>query len=268
MVQLEEAAGAALRGVGVEEPEIASFENLIGTPTRGLLLYGSRARGDFLDHSDFDVLRLAPGDFRTFKVGRLSVSTYTAAQLASASGTLFGTHLLRDGRILYDPSGELTDALHRIEPAAPQMLLDTVHRYSLILDLPASERADHLPGLVRLARYLLRTAVYAKAMQQGRPCFSVRELADRFADPALTMLLASDPAVLPPPTNALLDELTARLVATAGSLPHNSFGSLAATATGMWDVDRNLAALAVRAGSEDDAAADSLDYSDLPKVLL
>jgi hypothetical protein len=268
MADLEEHARAALRSVGVTEPEIADFEKRVDTPTRGLLLYGSRARGDYLDHSDFDVLRLARGDFHTYKVRRLSVSAYTAEQLAGASGTLFGTHLLRDGRVLFDPAGELAEALSRIAPATPDALLATVRRYSMILDLPASERSGHLPGLVRLTRYLLRTAVYARAMLQGKPCFSVRELAIRFDDPALTTLLASDPDLLAPASLALLDELTSRLVAIVGPLPHNRFGSLAAIATGMWDEDRNLAALAVRAGSEDEDDGDNLDYSDLPKVLL
>jgi hypothetical protein len=268
MADLEEDARAALRSAGVTEQEIADFEKRVDTPTRGLLLYGSRARGDYLDHSDFDVLRLARGDFHTFKLRRLSVSTYTAEQLGGASGTLFGTHLLRDGRVLFDPAGELAEALSLIAPATPGALLATVRRYSMILDLPASERSGHLPGLVRLTRYLLRTAVYAKAMLQGKPCFSVRELAIRFDDPALATLLASDTDLLAPASPALMDELTSRLVAIVGPLPYNRFGSLAATATGMWDGDRNLAALAVRAGSEDDDDADSLDYSDLPKVLL
>lgn len=258
----------ALRNVGVTAQEIADFERRVDTPTRGLLLYGSRARGDYLDHSDFDVLRLARGDFHTFKARRLSVSTYSGEQLRGASDTLFGTHLVRDGRVLFDPEGELAEALDQIVPATPNALLANVRRYSMILDLPTSELSGHLPGIVRLTRYLLRTAVYARAMLQGRPCFSVRELAIRFDDPALATLLASDTELLAPVSPALLDELTSRLVAIVGPLPHNRFGSLAATAIAVWDTDRNLAALAVRAGSEGEDDADSLDYSDLPKVLL
>ena len=212
MVALDEKARVALADVGVTEQEIAELETRVLTPTVGLLLYGSRARGDYLDHSDFDLLRLAFGDFRTFKLRRLSVSTYTPGQLASASGTLFGTHLLRDGKILFDPTGTLAATLSKVTPATPEDLMANVRRYSMVLDLPSPERAAHVAGLVRLTRYLLRTAIYAKAMQQGRPCFSVRELAIRFDDPPLATLLASDPHLLEPPSLALLDHLTARLV--------------------------------------------------------
>jgi hypothetical protein len=102
-------------------------------------------------------------------------------------------------------------------------------------------------------------------MLGGTPCFSVRELATRFSDPPLITLLASDPEVTGPPSPELLDELTARLVAILGPLPKNTYGSLATLAVATWDKDRNLAALAIRAASEDE---DTLDYSDLPKVLL
>jgi len=116
-----------------------------------------------------------------------------------------------------------------------------------------------------LARYLLRTAIYAKAMMHGEPCFSVRELAERFHDSSLATLLASDQEITGPPSEELLDTLITRLVTVVGPLPENKFGSVSALAVGAWDADRNLAALAIRAASEDE---ETLDYSDLPKVLL
>lgn len=233
--------------------------------TLGLMIYGSRARGDHLPTSDFDLLRLSCAASPTFKVGRVSVSSYSTEQLQSATRTLFGTHLLRDGKILYDPTRKLAMIVAEFEPADPHDLLQAVHRYSMVLDQSWGEQLIHYSGLVRLTRYLLRTAVYAIAMLQGTPCFSVRELAERFNDPALATLLASDPNLTSPPSKPLLDELTARLVAIVGPFPENMYGSLSALAVGMWDSDRNLAALAVRAASEDE---DTLDYSDLPKVLL
>lgn len=64
----------------------------------------------------------------------------------------------------------------------------------------------------------------------------------------------------------LLNELTSRLAHAIGPFPLHEYGSLEALAVACWDTDRNLAALAVRAGSEDEQ--DSINYSDLPKVLL
>lgn len=153
----------------------------------------------------------------------------------------------------------------RLEPARPDQLLETVHHYSVILNQPPSERLCNLPGLVRLARYLLRTAVYAQAMRIGPPCFSVRELASKFGDPDLATLLASDPIVTGPPTIDILEDLVKRLTTIVGPLPPNTYGSISALAVATWDEDRILATLAIRAASDDE---NTLDYSDLPKVLL
>lgn len=238
----------------------------IKNQTKGLLLYGSRARTDYQASSDFDLLRYTTSwSSPTFKVGRVSVSSYTREQLASASGTLFGTHLRRDGRILAECDSDLTQLVSEIRPANPAELLARVTAYSTILVQPDAVKAAHFAGMVRLARYLLRTAIYASAMAEGKPCFSVRQLAARFNDPRLATLLASDPEVTGPPSIGLLQELTSRLVQVIGPLPEHDYGSLEALAVGMWEADRNLAALAIRAGSEDE---DSINYSDLPKVLL
>jgi hypothetical protein len=103
-------------------------------------------------------------------------------------------------------------------------------------------------------------------MAAGDTCFSVRELANRFNDSSLAILLASDPEITGPPSITLLEELIDRLAHIIGPLPLNDYGSLEALAVGTWDTDRNLAALAIRAGSED--GDDSINYSELPKVLL
>ena len=262
-----EELAAALRSLGLQRAEVAGVLERIAENTQGLLLYVSRARGDFLPTSDFDLLRLTTDTTTpTFKSGRVSVSSYTEIQLLSADETLFGTHLKRDGKILVDPDGFLARFLDLVVPADAGQLLRRVHRFSILLNLPEAETAEHCSGLVRLARYLLRTAVYSQAMKDDRPCFSVRELAVRFADEQLATLLASDPEITGLATLSLLDELTHRLEVIVGPVPPNKYSTLQALAVDCWDNDRNLAALAIRAADEDDA--DSLDYSDLPKVLL
>jgi len=256
---------AAIDSLRLDPEERAELISRWPEATSGLLIYGSRARGDYLHTSDFDLLRLTPTPHPTFKRGRVSVSSYSPEQLRSASHTLFGTHLLRDAKIIFDPAGDLARIIATFQPATPSDLLRKVHYYSTILDQPRGEQVEHCPGLVRLARYLLRAAVYAQSMRSGAPCFSVRELAQRFNDPELATLLASDYKLTGPPTIAKLKELTERLHSIVGPPSPNSFGSLAALAVAMWDSDRNLAALAIRAASEDE---ETLDYSDLPKVLL
>ena len=155
----------------------------IATEKKGLLLYGSRARDDYEASSGFDILRYTSSwKSLTFKSGRVSVSSYTREQLESASGTLFGTHHRRDGRVLVELGDDLTRLIEDLQPADPAQFLARVTQcstcqrqlnfdqlsatpgqYSVAADTtilvqPDSEKAAHFPGMVRLSRYLLRTA--------------------------------------------------------------------------------------------------------------
>lgn len=257
----------SLENLGLTVSEVRGVITRIASETVGLLLYGSRARDDSLPQSDFDILRYTTSwKSPTFKSGRASVSSYTREQLDSASGTLFGTHLRRDGRILIENGDGLARIIKGLQPADPIQLLARVTQYSMILVQPAAEKEAHFAGMVRLARYLLRTAIYASVMSDGESCFSVRELAARFNEPRLAILLASDPETTGPPSVKLLNDIIDRLIAVIGPFPRHDFESLEALAVAYWDIDRNLSTLAIRAGSESDK--DSINYSALPKVLL
>ena len=103
----------------------------IATEKKGLLLYGSRARDDYEASSGFDILRYTSSwKSRTFKSGRVSVSSYTREQLESASGTLFGTHHRRDGRVLVELGDDLTRLIENLQPADPAQLLARVTQCS------------------------------------------------------------------------------------------------------------------------------------------
>lgn len=256
---------SALASTGLATKEIDEISGHVADDTIGLAIYGSRARGDAVPTSDFDLLQLATHPHGTLKVGRASVSAYTPEQLRSASRTLFGTHLIRDARVLYDPAGVLASVLRSLEPADPCELLARVRRYSVILDVSSGELVSKLEGLVRLARYLVRTAIYAQAMLEGEPCFSVRELASRFNEPGLATLLASDPIITGPPTLRVFEELLSRLERVLGELPRNESDTLLATALAHWEDDRLLATMAIRASGE---TSEDFDYSDLPKIML
>ena len=143
----------------------------------------------------------------------MSVSCYTVDQLRTANGTLFGMHLARDGVAVYDPDEILGSLLVVMGQPDPVVLLARAKHFSAILDVTAVELNVYLDGLVRLARYLLRSAIYAVAIAQGSPCFSVRELAVRFAEPELADLLSSDPSVQSPNTTATFRDLVGRLSA-------------------------------------------------------
>lgn len=247
-------------------PEL--IEAALGTlpeVAKGVLIYGSRARGDHLDHSDLDLLALVPRHTNSRKYDSSNVTCYTAEQLRHASGTLFGMHIRRDGIIIDDTDGELNEILQDLEDPDPPALLLRIRHFSSILDLAMTDREEHLVGLCRLARFLLRTAIYTHTLEEGSPCFSVRELASRFRDHELTTLLSSDPRVVGEASIELLDELCTRLRKAVGSAPSPSYASLMTLVVGEWDSDPECATLALLAMIDDHV---ELDYSQLANVFL
>ncbi len=239
--------------------------DLIPSDLDGLLVYGSRARTDFTPCSDLDLLALVPNERGSRAHSGVSLSCYTPSQLRSASGTIFGMHLQRDGIVAYDSTGELGPILASFVEPDPMALFRRIRQLGAVLDASTIDRREHLAGLVRLARYLLRTATYALALSQGRPCFSVRELAERFQEPQLAQLLASDPMQQNPVSDMLLSDLKVRIERIVGQLANNPCVSLQALAVNDWDVDRDRATLAILASSKH---GDTFDYTQLPKVLL
>lgn len=231
----------------------------------GLLLYGSWARGDADERSDLDVLALDFTGPRPSRGGRVSLSLYEEAELQAASGTLFGHHLVRDGLVLFDPEDRLANVLALIKPPVPGQVLARVQEFSAVLDVPDSDRDEYLEGLTKVARYLLRSALYAKALAQGAACFSVREIAAREADPDLATVLSSHRSVQPAATAAVLRELCRRLEDVAGPLQDNPYGDLHSLIECAWQDDRDLSNFATLILGDED---DDLPYSDLPKVLL
>lgn len=187
-------------------------EILAALPHRavGIVLYGSVARGDSSPTSDIDMLVISDDHETTRAVGRVNITTYDEEQFRSADGTIFGMHVARDGVILHDADnvGKAIAEFGEVDTARVRRRLSGL---AALLDLPEAERRQHLPGFIRHARYVLRTATYLAALETGDPCFSVKELAERAADPMLLTLLSSHPAVQGEPTWEVLVELRRRV---------------------------------------------------------
>lgn len=232
------------------------------TSAIGIVLYGSYARGDHESSSDVDLLVVAdrPGGSR--KLGVANVATYTATQLASARGSLFGMHLARDGRVLHDTDNLVADLLSSMGEPDPVVLFQRIRHLAAVLD---GERTDHLGGRIRVARYLLRTAVYVAALADGEPCFSVRELAERANEPGLVSILATDVKAAPVPTTEVLDDLLARLGDIVGPVASDPHGGLRNLIVAEWFDDPARATLGVLVLAGD---RDELDYTALAKVIL
>ncbi|MDF2918469.1 nucleotidyltransferase domain-containing protein [Microbacterium sp. NPDC086615] len=255
-------SSAALRGVGVPDNIIRDFPRL-PRDLMGLLIYGSRARGDSVEGSDLDVLALVPSSRPSKTVGDVSVSFYTPAQLATGIGTLFGAHLSRDAKILWDPSLALRTCIDAMGEVDAARLFVRTRAMSSLFTTPQNDLPKYLDGMLRHARYLLRSGLYAQAIQDGEPCFSVREIADRKRDLSLADLLASrrrDSA-----SRAELDECLSRLCDLTGEFPASKHGSLEATVVNEWGSTGDLLSAAfLILGSSGGGSV----YAEVEKILL
>lgn len=228
----------------------------------GLLIYGSRARGDHEAGSDLDVLALASESGPTLTSADVSVAVYTREQLLTGIGTLFGAHLKRDSKMVWDPSGEFGDIIANMGEVDSSRLLARARAMSVLFTTPDRDLPQYLAGISRQARYLLRSCLYAQAIAAGEPCFSVRELAIRYKDPDLARLLASrqDEA----PSAADLASCLRRLSSIIGPFPLNAHGSLEATLVNEWGTPSDVLSMAYMALG----LSGGSDYEEVEKILL
>lgn len=260
-----QALEAALTARGVPPTLRTELRGRLAGRYDGLLLYGSWARGDAGVDSDLDVLALNYLGTFPREEGRVSLARYTSSELSDMSGTLFGFHLTRDGVILRDRNAQLSRILRTIQSPEPGSVISRIRSLTPVLDVSSEDRSRYIEGLTRVARYLLRSALYAEAIDQGEPSFSVREIAQRKDDPDLVGVLSSHVGVHPPASDAVFEDLRLRLAALIGPLNSNPYGGLHELIEGAWRSDRDLSSFATLALSDD--GREHL-YEELPKVTL
>lgn len=142
-------------------------------------------------------------------------------------------------------------------------LLERARVMSTLFTTPDRDLPKYLPGLLREARYLLRSCLYAQAIAGGDPCFSVRELAVRHHDPKLANLLSSRHTA--EPTSIDYEDCLSRLRDIVGAFPANRHGSLEATIVNEWSQPSDLLSMAFMALG---AAGKGGDYAEVEKILL
>lgn len=256
---------AALEAHKVPPPLRGELRSKLAGSFAGLLLYGSWARGDAGAESDLDVLAVDFSGVVPSRSGRVSVAMYDGAELRDLSGTLFGYHLSRDGAILLDRDGRLARVLAEIVPPEPNAVISRIRSLTPALDVSSRDRAEYIDGLTQVARYLLRSALYAEALASGQPCFSVREIAQRSDEPDLEALLSSHEGVRPSADEAVLADLMRRLELAIGTLAPNPYGDLHGLIEGAWESQRELSNFATLTLTDD---TEELPYDELPKVTL
>lgn len=252
----------ALRGMGIASNILGGFPEL-PAEIEGVLVYGSRARGDAVPGSDLDLLGLVSAPRPSTHFGDVNISYYTRDQLSTGVGTLFGAHLKRDARIVWDNHGHLTRAVQNMGEVDTDRLLARAYRMSELFTNQERDLPKYLPGLLREARYLLRSCLYARAIADDDPCFSVRELAVRHGDPNLVRLLASNQP--DEATGADFEECLSGLRRIIGDFPVSEHGSLEATVVNEWERPSDVLSMAVMALG---AAVEGSDYAEVEKILL
>lgn len=254
--------------VRATDPQCLNLDDAIAQLTGdsiAVMLYGSHARGDAGLTSDVDLLQLVPHSPRSYTSARVSVVAYTPAQLKemAAQGSLFAWHLRTEGVVVHDPQGLLRESLAvHSGPAFARTLL-RVADLSAIVDLGRSEFTAYANRATRTARYLARTAMYARALEAGGSSFNLDAAAISAGRPHLAQLLGR-------PSEAATDWGTfvayrSALSELIGPLRRNPFKSLEALAVQSWEKDPHLASLAIQTLLPHDG---EIAYSSLPPPVL
>ncbi|MEO1061933.1 MAG: nucleotidyltransferase domain-containing protein [Actinomycetota bacterium] len=244
-------------------PSASLIERIVGL-TRddaiAAMLFGSCARGDAGADSDVDVLQLVSNRPGTAVRDELTIVSYTPDVVKSMvrRRSLFTWHLHTEGIYIFDPSSVLRLALDAHPGPDPRYAIDRLRILSAVLDVDGDEFLTVTRGLSRVARFLLRTALYAAAFEAGTGTFNLKQAATAADSSGHTWSVLTRLSSTPTPEWQTIVESRELLADLVGILQDNPYGSLEAMAVRTETIDPELHALCLHAIADDPS---ELDYA-------
>jgi hypothetical protein len=167
----------------LEQVIVAACPNAVA-----LMLFGSLARGEGRVESDVDVLELVRSVKPPYSRGRINFSPYTPEFLSvmARGSSLFVLHLICEGRVLRDPTGELRSALAQyVRPERHDALYAEMGEVLNGLEVLMHAGEEQPAGLMKALMFAVRSVVFARCADAGSPAFDLLTSADLLRDQRL-----------------------------------------------------------------------------------
>jgi predicted nucleotidyltransferase len=168
-----------------------------------LLLYGSRARGDFDAHSDVDLTAITANDTpEPVRIGRTMTMAYPLdhALRAARSGSLFAFHLVSEGKVLFESKPvfvRIQRAFRFRDDYTPVIKMCSDAGWFL---LQHREKAVDARKFNQAVAWCTREMLIARAATQRSPVFSADGLAEFFGCSGVAPVIRSKRTAVIDPT--------------------------------------------------------------------